>query len=50
MNIDWSVVCMVLACVLFLIAGVLRFSENWKTGTALVCLGVANALLLWEAR
>lgn len=40
-----------LACLLFGVAGVVTYIEtgNWKVSTALLCIGVANALLLWEA-
>lgn len=46
---NWTSVCMAAACLLFFIAGVLTVKENWRTGVALVLLGFANALLLWEA-
>ncbi len=39
------------ACLLFAAAGIVTYIEtsNWKVSTALICIGVANALLLWEA-
>ena len=42
---------MVLACLLFVLAGIITFLEtrNWRISAALICIGVANALLLWEA-
>lgn len=48
-RMNWTSICMAAACLLFLIAGVLTVKENWRTGVALVLLGFANALLLWEA-
>ena len=46
-------VSMTLACILFVIAGIATFfSEDPRprTAVALICIGVANALLLLEAR
>ena len=42
---------MLLACLLFIIGGVFTFieSRNWRVSAAMILLGIANALLLWEA-
>ncbi len=42
---------MLVACVLFIIGGVFTFleSRNWRVSVAMILLGIANALLLWEA-
>ena len=42
---------MALACILFVIGGIVTFFEtkNWKVASAMVFIGVANALLLWGA-
>ena len=46
-----SNVVMALACVLFIASGILAYWETQtiSVGTALICIGVANSLLLWEA-
>lgn len=43
---------MAIACILFILAGIVSYFEHApvKTSIALICIGVANALLLWEAR
>ena len=42
---------MAFACLLFILAGVVDFIENQnlKVSIALICIGVANSLLLWGA-
>jgi uncharacterized protein YjeT (DUF2065 family) len=42
---------MLAACILFIIGGVFTFleSRNWRVSVAMILLGIANALLLWEA-
>ncbi len=42
---------MTLACLLFIIGGIVTFAEtkNWKVASAMIFIGLANALLLWEA-
>ncbi len=42
---------MLLACLLFIVGGVFTFieSRNWRVSLAMILLGIANALLLWEA-
>lgn len=42
---------MALACLLFILAGIVDYFENqnFKVSIALICIGVANALLLWGA-
>lgn len=42
---------MAFACLLFILAGIVDYIENQnlKVSIALVCIGVANALLLWGA-
>lgn len=42
---------MAFACLLFILAGIVTYieSQNLKVSVALLCIGLANALLLWEA-
>tara|TARA_B100000579_G_C22840478_1_gene861181 strand:+ start:1604 stop:1759 length:156 start_codon:yes stop_codon:yes gene_type:complete len=42
---------MALACLLFVIGGIVTFfeSKNWRVAVAMIFIGLANALLLWEA-
>ena len=42
---------MLFACLLFIIGGIFTFYENrnWRVASAMILLGIANALLRWEA-
>jgi len=42
---------MAAACLLFMLAGVMTWIQGggWRVSVALICIGLANALLLWEA-
>jgi hypothetical protein len=49
-----SEILMAIACIAFILAGIFAYLEqptlNLKVSIALVCIGTANALLLWEGK
>ena len=42
---------MMVGCLFFIAGGVFTFieSRNWRVSVAMILLGIANGLLLWEA-
>jgi hypothetical protein len=47
-----SEILMAIACVAFILAGIVSFFEqgSLRVSIALICIGTANALLLWEGK